>query len=59
VIIVKLHLTENACPWRIRKSSPGVYNIVDDDPLPIARWLPAFARWVGALEPRRISVEDG
>jgi nucleoside-diphosphate-sugar epimerase len=21
-----------------------VYNIVDDDPLPVAEWLPAFAR---------------
>jgi 2-alkyl-3-oxoalkanoate reductase len=37
---------------------PGRYNIVDDDPLPIAEWLPAFARWVDAPEPRRVSVED-
>jgi 2-alkyl-3-oxoalkanoate reductase len=36
----------------------GVYNIVDNDPLPIARWLPAFARWVDAPEPRRVSVEN-
>src|SRR5262245_40937028 len=39
-------------------AEPGVYNIVDDDPLPIAKWLPAFARWVDAPEPPRISVED-
>jgi nucleoside-diphosphate-sugar epimerase len=36
----------------------GVYNIVDDDPLPVAEWLPAFARWVDAPEPPRVSVED-
>jgi nucleoside-diphosphate-sugar epimerase len=39
-------------------AEPGVYNIVDDDPLPIAKWLPAFARWVDAPEPPRVSVED-
>ena len=39
-------------------SEPGIYNVVDDDPLPVAKWLPAFARWVGAPEPRRMSVED-
>lgn len=37
---------------------PGIYNIVDDDPLPVAEWLPAFARWVAAPEPPRISVEE-
>ena len=39
-------------------AEPGVYNIADDDPLPVAEWLPAFARWVDAPEPRRVSVED-
>jgi nucleoside-diphosphate-sugar epimerase len=39
-------------------AEPGVYNIVDDDTLPIAKWLPAFARWVDAPEPPRVSVED-
>ena len=39
-------------------AEPGVYNVVDDDPLPVARWLPAFARWVDAPEPPRVSVED-
>ena len=38
-------------------AEPGVYNIVDDDPLPVAEWLPAFARWVDAPEPPRVSVE--
>lgn len=39
-------------------SEPGVYNIVDDDPLPVAEWLPAFARWIDAPQPPRVSVED-
>jgi 2-alkyl-3-oxoalkanoate reductase len=39
-------------------ADPGVYNVVDDDPLPVSLWLPAFARWVGAEEPPRLSVED-
>jgi nucleoside-diphosphate-sugar epimerase len=37
---------------------PGVYNIVDDDPSPVAVWLPAFARFVGAPPPPRITVEQ-
>jgi nucleoside-diphosphate-sugar epimerase len=39
-------------------AEPGVYNIVDDDPLSVAEWLPAFSRWVDAPEPRCVSVED-
>jgi nucleoside-diphosphate-sugar epimerase len=37
---------------------PGVYHIVDDDPSPVSRWLPAFARRVGAPPPPRLSVEE-
>lgn len=39
-------------------AEPGVYNIVDDNPLLAADCLLAFARWVDAPEPRRVSVED-
>ena len=34
---------------------PGIYNIVDDDPSPVSRWLPEFAGWVGAPPPLRIT----
>ena len=37
---------------------PGVYNVVDDDPSPVAVWLPAFARFVGAPPPPRISEDE-
>ena len=39
-------------------AEPGTYNVVDDEPLPVAQWLPAFARWIDAPPPPRISVED-
>jgi nucleoside-diphosphate-sugar epimerase len=35
--------------------APGPYNLVDDDPAPQQRWLPAFARAVGAPPPPRVS----
>jgi nucleoside-diphosphate-sugar epimerase len=34
--------------------APGVYNIVDDDPAPVAEWLPAFAAAIGAKPPRHV-----
>lgn len=39
-------------------AQPGVYNIVDDDPLPVSTLLPAFARWVDAPQPRHISLDE-
>ena len=32
----------------------GIYNVVDDDPAPVAEWLPALARMLGAREPRHV-----
>ena len=32
----------------------GVYNVVDDDPAPVAEWLPSLARELGAKQPRRV-----
>ena len=40
------------------EADPGVYNVVDDDPLELAIWLPAFAQWLGAPAPPRISEEE-
>jgi nucleoside-diphosphate-sugar epimerase len=36
----------------------GTYNVVDDDPLPVSEWMPAFARWVGAPTPSRMTVDE-
>jgi nucleoside-diphosphate-sugar epimerase len=38
--------------------APGAYNLVDDDPSPQHRWLPAFASAVGAPLPPRISEAE-
>jgi nucleoside-diphosphate-sugar epimerase len=32
----------------------GIYNIVDDDPAPVADWLPALAERIGAPKPWRV-----
>jgi nucleoside-diphosphate-sugar epimerase len=37
---------------------PGVYQVVDDDPSPVSRWLPGFARWVGAPPPPRVTEQQ-
>ena len=37
---------------------PGIYLIADDQPLPVREWLPAFAQWLNAPPPPKISVED-
>jgi nucleoside-diphosphate-sugar epimerase len=39
-------------------AEPGVYNLVDDNPLPQAVWLPAFAKFVGAPEPPHLSEAE-
>jgi nucleoside-diphosphate-sugar epimerase len=40
----------------IHRGSAGVYNIADDEPAPVAQWLPALAGLLGAKAPRRIPV---
>jgi 2-alkyl-3-oxoalkanoate reductase len=40
----------------IDRGAPGIYNIVDDEPAPVADWLPEFAAAVGAKPPRRVPV---
>jgi nucleoside-diphosphate-sugar epimerase len=38
----------------VERGNHGVYNIVDDDPAPVAKWLPALAEEVGAKKPVRV-----
>ena len=38
----------------IEYGSRGVYNVVDDDPAPVAEWLPALAQELGAKKPMRV-----
>jgi nucleoside-diphosphate-sugar epimerase len=52
------HIDDAASATRaaIERGAPGVYNIVDDEPAPVARWLPELARVLGAKPPRRVPV---
>jgi nucleoside-diphosphate-sugar epimerase len=38
----------------IEHGSRGVYNVVDDDPAPVAEWLPTLAETLGGEEPMRM-----
>jgi nucleoside-diphosphate-sugar epimerase len=38
----------------VEHGSRGVYNVVDDDPAPVAEWLPALAQTLGAKKPVRV-----
>jgi nucleoside-diphosphate-sugar epimerase len=40
------------------RGNPGAYLVVDDQPLAVRQWLPAFAAWVKAPQPPKISIED-
>lgn len=43
----------------LRYGSPGIYNIVDDDPAPVSEWLPYLAAAVGAKPPLRVPTFIG
>ena len=38
----------------VERGSPGIYNIVDDEPAPLREWVPALAAAAGAKPPRRV-----
>ena len=38
----------------LERGAAGIYNIVDDDPVPVAEWLPVAARIAGAPPPRHV-----
>jgi nucleoside-diphosphate-sugar epimerase len=38
----------------VERGTRGVYNVVDDDPAPVAEWLPALAQSLGAKRPMRV-----
>jgi nucleoside-diphosphate-sugar epimerase len=40
------------------QGNPGIYLIANDQPLAVRQWLPAFAKWVNAPPPPRLSVEE-
>ncbi len=38
----------------VEHGNRGDYNVVDDDPAPVAEWLPALAQTLGAKKPMRV-----
>lgn len=38
----------------VENGGPGIYNVVDDDPAPVAEWLPTLAQKLGAPKPWRV-----
>jgi nucleoside-diphosphate-sugar epimerase len=38
----------------VERGTPGIYNVVDDDPAPVAEWLPALSEKLGARKPWRV-----
>jgi len=38
----------------VTATSPGLYNICDDEPAPVSEWLPFLADAIGAKPPRRL-----
>jgi len=54
-----IHIDDAALATVAALTAPaGIYNIVDDDPSRVSRWLPEFARWVGAPPPPHLTEEE-
>jgi nucleoside-diphosphate-sugar epimerase len=43
----------------VMRGAPGVYNVVDSDPAPVAEWLPYLAEVLGAKPPLRMPAWVG
>ena len=43
----------------VERGPAGVYNIVDDEPAPVAQWLPVVAAAIGAKPPMRVPAWVG
>ncbi|WP_347566214.1 hypothetical protein [Scytonema sp. UIC 10036] len=42
----------------VHQGIPGIYNINDDQPVELRVWLSAYARWLGAQPPVRVTEEQ-
>lgn len=51
-----LHVEDAAAAAAIavERGRPGIYNVVDDEPAPVAEWLPYLAQQVGAPAPLHV-----
>jgi nucleoside-diphosphate-sugar epimerase len=53
-----IHLDDAAAATvaAVERGAPGIYNVADDEPAPVATWLPYLAAVLGAKPPRRVPV---
>jgi nucleoside-diphosphate-sugar epimerase len=51
-----LHIADaaRATVAALTRGAPGIYNVVDDEPAPVASWLPQLAQALGARPPFRV-----
>jgi 2-alkyl-3-oxoalkanoate reductase len=56
-----LHVTDAAAATvaAVQAGPAGIYNVVDDEPAPVAEWLPVVAKAVGAKPPLRLPAWVG
>lgn len=54
VSLVHIDDAAEATALAVTDGAPGLYNIVDDDPAPVAEWVPVLASLVGAKQPWRL-----
>jgi nucleoside-diphosphate-sugar epimerase len=53
-LFIHVAVAAEATAAAIEHGSRGVYNVVDDDPAPVADWLPALDRELGGKKPMRV-----
>ena len=53
-----IHIADaaSATTAAIDRGGPGIYNVADDEPAPVAEWLPELAKAIGAKPPRHVPV---
>ena len=51
---IHVHDAATATVRAIQHGHPGIYNIVDDEPAPVAEWLPVYAQALGAERPPEV-----
>jgi nucleoside-diphosphate-sugar epimerase len=51
-----VHISDaaSATAAALERGAPGVYNVVDDDPVPVGELMPELARLIGAKPPRHL-----
>jgi nucleoside-diphosphate-sugar epimerase len=52
--LVHIEDAASATAAALDRGSPGVYNVVDDDPVPVGELMPELARQIGAKPPRHL-----